>query len=472
MRLTVLCTAAGVFGLFLFGWWDSPVSAWLALFLYGTFYLYLLKIAPGSALALFPAFGGVALTQFISGILIESGGYLTETKEMGSATGAFLRLAVTYALFFGTAALIIEHYIERWKRNGQIDAFVARQVRPFMPLARVIDVLIGVMLAYLVYVGVKNGFPLLTGQDRFDFANDVDDPTYLSLMGNRVMAMAYLGVMMAIAPKSGFYRFMAFGVLIVSALLGDKFTEYVISMGQLVGPSLCRMAWSDKGLPLRRIFVLGVVLVLITMPLVFVAYGGPSDASSGIGRMKDRMTLQGQLWFLADREVTDIVKFEEAPLIAEFTKMAIPEQSSKESDKKNPPYQGMSWMLLHFAPPSDAALRLKTGVVYCLGLHAYFLEMLGWSGLVVFNFIFAGLVGLIVAGALYSLIYGRLVYLLYFSKFLTFWLAASSVADPSMLVNWKTFLLLLSLGFYYLLDRRFNPAFFGPHKAKPHVTVR
>lgn len=449
---------AGIAGLLICGWWSYPVSAYLALLLFSFFYLHLLKVAPASALMMFPAFGGLALTQFISGIFIESGGYLSETKEMGSATGGFLRLAIIYVLFFGTAAYIIESYVERWRNNGQIAKFVIKDVRPFAPLVIIFNSIIFFGLAYLIYVGTTNGFPLLTGTDRFDFSQKLDNPIYLSIMGNRVTAMAYVGVMLAIGATPNLYRFMAVCVMVVSALLGDKFTEFIVIIGQLAGPSLCRVAWGTKGIPLRKIILMGLAMICITMPLVFVVYGGLSDSSEGMDRMKDRMTLQGQLWFLADREVKEPIKFEENPIVGELYMMVATEPTPKTARNKPVPYQGMAWLMLHFAPPSDAIARLKTGVVYCLGLHAYFLEILGWVGLVVLNFIFAVLLGLIISGVMYGLVYGRLVYLFFFAKFLTFWGATSVVADPFMLVNWKSFLFVLLLWLFHNIDKRINVA--------------
>lgn len=462
VRLTVMCVAAGIVGLLICGWWDYPVSAWVALFLYVTFYFLLLKIAPGSALALLPAFGGVALTQFISGILIESGGYLSETKEMGSATGGFLRLAIVYILFFGTAAVVIEPYIEKWRRNGQLEKFVSNGVRPYMPLAWILDAAFFIGMTYLTYVGFKNGFPLITGEDRYEFYTRLGDPVFISLLGNRNSIAVYLGVMLAIAPKQWRYRFMALYLLVSAAFLGGKFTEFVFFVGQLAYPSLCRLAWSKRGLPFHKILSIGLIITCITMPLVFNMYGGLSNSSTGVERMIDRMTLQGQLWFLADREVKDLFKFEESPIIGEAYMMLMsPDPTPYAAHNKPFPYQGMAYLMLHFAPPSEAYHGLEANVVYCMGLHAYFLEILGWGGLFILNFVYAWLVGLILAGTLYGFVYGRLVYLLFFAKFLSFWTSASMAADPFMLVNWKSFLFLLGLWLYYALDKKFNISAFG-----------
>src|SRR6185437_344760 len=97
---------------------------------------------------------------------------------------------------------------------------------PYMPLAYVLNIIIFAGLAYLFYVGAKNGFPLLTGVDRFDLSAKIQDPIYTSLRGNRIVAMAYIGFMLATARRPSLYRFMACCVIVVSALLGDKFTEF------------------------------------------------------------------------------------------------------------------------------------------------------------------------------------------------------------------------------------------------------
>jgi hypothetical protein len=64
-----------------------PLSAWLAALLYGCFFIRMLQIAPASAVLLLGHFGLNGATQFISGIAIEHGGYLSETEQFGSPTG-------------------------------------------------------------------------------------------------------------------------------------------------------------------------------------------------------------------------------------------------------------------------------------------------------------------------------------------------------------------------------------------------
>jgi hypothetical protein len=45
------------------------------------------------------------------------------------------------------------------------------------------------------------------------------------------------------------------------------------------------------------------------------------------------------------------------------------------------PLQGMSYLILHFSRFSKAYEVIRHGTVYCLGLHAYLLEILGWLGM-------------------------------------------------------------------------------------------
>ena len=455
MRITALSVAVGVVAVLATGWMPYPISAWLGILIFSTYYILLLKNAPASAIMLMPLFGGVALTQFISGLFIEAGGYLSETKEMGSATSGFLRLAIVYIMLFGIAAMVIERYVERWKKSGLIERFIRGEVKPFRFLVYSMDVLMGFGLAYLIYAGARNGFPIFTGVDRFEFYRDLNDPIYTSIMGNRILALAYVGWMMALAKKPRFYFYLAGAILVVSAMLGDKFTEFVIALGLLGTPILCKTAWSVGHLPIRKIVYLGLGVVCITMPLVFMVYGGLSNSGDGLDRMKERMTLQGQLWFLADREVNDLVRFQTDPLIGDWEMMTSKEPTAENSRNDREHYQGMPYMLLHFAPPSDAYLRLKTGVVYCLGVHAYLLETLGWGGMLLAN-IFLGIIfGLISVGMIYSFVSGRLIYLLFFSKFFTFITSMLAMADIYMLINWKSLLFLVCLTFYRLIDVRY-----------------
>ncbi|MDD3289172.1 MAG: DUF6418 domain-containing protein [Alphaproteobacteria bacterium] len=453
LRLTFVCASIGFVMLLMTSWWAYPVSAWLALLLYGFFFMKLLKIAPASALTLLAAFGIMGATQMISGIMIELGGFLSETGQMGEPTGGFMRLTITYIIFFGAAAFVSEHFIARWKGSGKIDIFINQKLRLNSLVIIAINSLIAIALVYLVIIGIKNGFPLLTETDRFVFRKDLDDPVFLSVIGNRVAMILYLGFMNAMSGNKGAYRLMTFCLFVVSALFGEKFTSLSIMLMLFFTPAFMHTAWRSNGLPIKRMFLIGVGITIMTLPLVFIVYGGLHNAQSAIDRTVNRMTLQGQLWFLADREVNDLVRFDAEPLMNDLRMMTAQKQDVETRRNLSYPFQGMAWMLLHFADPIKAYLGINSGVVFCLGLHAYLLEMLGWLGLFIANIFLGVILGLISSGIIYSIIHCRIVHLLVFSKFLTFWATASNMADLYCMFNWRSALLLIFIVVYSVFIR-------------------
>jgi hypothetical protein len=452
--LTFVCAAVAYAFAFATGSMLFPLSAWLAALLYGYFFIRMLKIAPSSAVLLLGHFGLYAATQFISGIAIEHGGYLSETEQFGSPTGGFMRLAAVYILFYGTAAIIIESFIRHWAKQGKIALFMSNEVTP-PPLlvTKLVDAVIIAALAYVTVVAAINGFPLLTGEDHYDFAKLVGGPAFVSVINNREPIMAYIGFMIAYTKRPLFYVAMALYIIILSAFLGDKFGIYWAMIPLLVLPSLLKTAWRAAGLPIRKIVILGATLSVITLPLVFFIYGGLDDAQAGLTRMADRMTLQGQLWFLADREVDDLWRFESAALANDWRLIMTDEYdpTSYAPFKLPYPLQGMSYLILHFSRFAKAYETIRHGTVYCLGLHAYLLEILGWLGMLAANFLLAGLLGLFLSGMAYGIIEGRLVYLLVFAKLTLFFGSMVSMADFYQFLNPRSFGLFLFLIAYHTL---------------------
>lgn len=455
VRTTIVFVAIGVCLSLGLAWTTFPITAYIALALYSSYFLWLLKTSPGTTMWLLAVFGMIAFTQFISGILIESGGYLSETQEMGSVTGGFLRLAILYIILFCIVLIIVETYVQKWEKDRRITLFVLEKVHPYPFMVMLFNFCLVGGLVYLFLIGLKNGFPLITGEDRFDFSRRLGDPIYTSIMGNRTGAAAFLALMVANAKNKAPYFGLALAMAGVSALLGDKFTGYVSLFGLLSAPTFCKIAWKNGALPLRNVFILGIIITLVTMPLVYIVYGGLDNSSKGLDKMKDRMTLQGQLWFLSDREVKDIFRFNADTLSVDWDMMTAYTPVPKIARDKPNPFQGTAYMMVHFAPPRVAYTAFNNGVNFCLGLHGYALEMLGWFGLFVFNILLAVSLGLILSGLLYSIVYARCIYLFFFAKFYTFWEAMASDADVFMFINWKSTLFLVALGIYYIIDVRY-----------------
>ncbi len=439
-----------------FSWANFPITAYFAIALYASYFLWMLKTSPGTTMWLLAAFGMIAFTQFISGILIESGGYLSETKETGSVTGGFLRLAILYVIFFGVVLFFVETFVQKWEKTSKsITHFVQNKVHPYPFLVTLFNSIIVLSIIYLFFVGLKNGFPMFTGQDRVDFARSLNDPIYTSIMGNRTGAAAFLALMVANSKNKLPYFGLAFGITAISALLGDKFTGFVTLFGLISAPSFCKIAWIKGTFPIKNLILLGVAITLVTMPLVFMVYGGLSDSSKGVEKMQDRMTLQGQLWFLSDREVKDIFRFRTDTLALDWQMITAFKPVPKVARDISNPYQGTAFMMLHFAPPRVAYEALDLNVGYCLGLHGYALLMLGWFGLIIFNIVLAASLGLILSGLLYSIVHARIIYLFFFAKFYTFWESMINNADVYLFINWKSTLFLFVLGLYYLVDVRY-----------------
>ena len=393
----------------------SPVWASGALIAFVVYSLVLLKRSPATFLMLAPLIA-LRITEFLSGAAIESGSYMTETMFRGIPTGAFAHLLLVYVLFFTSAAMVIELV---WPKLARELVNAPERWNVSAPIAwRVMLVIFAIASVYLIRLGLNNGFPLFDHIDRFQYLRKLDSPYYRMWMVNRIIFAPFLGMFFAI-PR---YRLgslaLLFWMIASSVLFGEKFTSLLMIISMFVMPlGLIHTARGGK-IDLSVLGLVVGVVAMITLPAGLLAYGAKSDPSAAVQRYGDRIALQGQLWFQADRKFLKPVAWDP---------QAISDDAASWIDvtAQDPTLVGTKFGLYYvmelFTPSHELNLDVDAGGGYVFAFYPYLMMV-------------SGILGMLVVSSLFAIYHAMVVYLMMLAMCRSKWLAGLAFARDTGLL--------------------------------------
>ncbi|MHA6721291.1 DUF6418 domain-containing protein [Sphingomonas sp. RS6] len=316
------------------------------------------------------------MTEFMSGAAIESGAYMTETQTIGHATGAFSRLLIVYILFFGVVSALVER---AWPGLRQ----VYRRAEPIWQanagfIWKTLVVTAALSSVLLLWVGLKNGFPLLSGIDRFSFERRVDSTFYGVFMRNRLVLVPFIGALLAI-PQ---YRRRAAGLtvwlLAVSILFGEKFTSLVLVISMVGIPAVLVHIGYGRQIPVRSLALGSAMIAALTIPAVLLAYGAASDLDMALQRYADRAALQGQLWYHADKSHAAPTAFDKAALSADVATWFSPNAQDPTTVRTD---FGRYYVMKQFTSWEYLLGLMKLSSGFVFSLYPYLLMTTGATGM-------------------------------------------------------------------------------------------
>ncbi len=279
---------------------DAPSNVWAMLSFVGfVAYLYQLAAsAPATVIVLLPLLL-LKTTEIGSCVAIESGALMHEIDQTGYPTGGTARLAIALMVFFGIGALLIE---PAWLKQSaesdrdRIDRAVGRMVWP-------ITFACLFFYGYFIFVGLRVGFPILSGSDRLDFKYQLSDPIYTSLLGNRPLFVTAMSLL-AISTKTQIRAWVLFlGMFFVSILFGEKFTSLIVMSSIFPAAGLLVYLSRHKQLPIARMAYVGVALGALTIGTCLNVYLYIyNDFETAKTKLLDRMAEQGEMWYVGDRD--------------------------------------------------------------------------------------------------------------------------------------------------------------------------
>jgi hypothetical protein len=356
--------------------------AFVALTLFCLFCFLLFKVSPTTfMLLLFFLF--FRLTTLVSGVFIESGAYMVELGMDGVATGAYIRLTLIYILF----TLITAIFIEKYNKPNEL---ITNQYN-LIGLERLFIVCSYIFLAglfvYLFVLGIRQGFPILSGVDRFVFKNTLSDFFLTQFIQARFIIASILGFMFAISSGSekklnGAYFAIMF---ILSILFGEKFTSIVGMSIYFILPITILKSFDYKYL-LPKIAALMIAMAIITIPTILIVYGWADDSAAAIDRFLNRAASQGQLWYAVDYDLNEMFKFDAGEFVRNIQAMI---SFSPATYAEQYPFLGIRSLMMDYLTPERFASYSIFNITLNFGFEAYLVRMFGYLGMLPFLVFFA-----------------------------------------------------------------------------------
>lgn len=326
----------------------------------------------------------------LSGVLIESGVYVSEQRRFGFVTGSTVSLAF-YTMFFLAAAFYLFQLVDAPRRLSEF----ARRHRVWAG-ARVAIYALVVGVLVLVFIGLLvNGSPLLEQRDRFSYWRTNSIP-FLQPIHNQLSTLVFaVGLAFPFArrrPERYFALLLVLTALGYFVLQGEKFTALVQVLYSFAMPWLVRMFSSRSQKPsVKRALIIGIAIGSALGGLILYQYYTTFQASNPLANLSQRIALQGHVWWGAYDNYT-----------AGTLPVAPSDQLRREADALltlgNPTPgvdTGMSY-LMHVVAPTDLVERYRgQGIRFTMGYPAIGLVTVGPWGLLLFQVLAAGLAVLV-----------------------------------------------------------------------------
>ncbi|WP_174293189.1 DUF6418 domain-containing protein [Sphingomonas bacterium] len=374
----------------------SPFLSWTSLLLLGWLLLLLGRISPTGLILLLPLVITRGATT-VSLLVIEAGAYMPEVNRLGEPGDASASFVAFTALFFLVFALVFRRF-ERaflaYARSPLLDDIVALLGWPVVVLFMALG-------AMAVLDGLRGGFPLLAGVDRFLYRREYSSQLVLILLDNKFLFAAILGAV-AFAPR---YRPLLktaavltfLGLTALYFLFGDKFFTILAEVAFFAMPLL--LARRGRLAPtLLRLAPPVAALLCAALAATIYIYSGYGRLPIGrtVALVGERVAGQGELWFVASHDARRATNWD-AHLV---------ERNIDTLDDKSPPASAFAngvetyYFIQRYSPAKLAAsFRKNQGwVQLTMGTEAMALVMFGYVGVAA---IMAFLGALVAFAALY-----------------------------------------------------------------------
>jgi len=289
--------------------WPGPLTALAALILFVTIVMCMFRASPGAVVLLLP-FVIIYVASLVSMNAIEAGAYMKEVGRHGAASPASAGFALCCSLFVLTAAAV---HLRRLQRKP-FEAVAPHLIdeRPFIVGWGAVAVVVCVD-AYLAIAGMRGGFPLLAGTDRFEYRRLSADVLTLNFLNLKFVFGAFLGAGAAFAANR-FQRdchhltFAAY--LTLSFLFGDKFF-IILAAAAFYGMPLLIKQPDGIVRRIRRHSPIALLLVACVFAVTVFIYSdyGQSSLEAALMRVGERVAGQGQLWHVAVEDTSRWVAF-------------------------------------------------------------------------------------------------------------------------------------------------------------------
>ena len=235
---------------------------------------------------------------------------------------------------------------------------------------------------YLVFFGIKNGFPLLDGVDRFYYRLEAQDALLNIIINNKGVVCGVLGFLNYEFRERKINMIIFLGIVFSSIMFGEKFLSIIVLFLFYFSTKITKEIIKNKK------FINGVVLtsaVFSVVPLCLVYYiysdYGALPFAFTIEKILGRFASQGQLWFAV---ANDEIKLSFFNWVELNNLIAVLGSSSADQDAFY--YEVGVWGLARKYAHQSIYYSLLDGeglVQLTGGYEAYFMNSFGVIGLVI-----------------------------------------------------------------------------------------
>lgn len=380
-------------------WWlaatmPSPFFSWTSLLLFGWLLLIVARISVAAAILLLPLIITRGAT-LVSLLVIELGAYMPEVNRIGTAGDASASFVAITALFFLVAAAAFakaEQPALAYARSPLLDGVVGALGWPVVLLCMALGGL-------ALLDGLRGGFPLLAGVDRFLYRREYSSKLVLILLDNKFLFAAMLGAVAFARRHQPLLKAAAvvtfLGLTGLYFLFGDKFFTILAEVSFFGMPLL--LARRDRlGATLLRLAPPVVALLCAALAATLYIYSGygrlPLDRTATL--VGERIAGQGELWFVATRDARRVTYWDGALVSGNLDTLRDPSPPASAFANGVETY----YFIQRYAPTKLAeSFRKNQGwVQLTMGTEALTLVTFGYVGVAAVM----ALLGLLVAFAL------------------------------------------------------------------------
>ena len=358
----------------------TPLFSWTSLVLLGWLLIVVSRISRAALILMFP-FVVTRVATMVSLLAIEGGAYMPEVNQLGASGDSSASFVAVTAILFVPAALMIG----RWERAALTDA-----------RSRLLDDVVGALAwpaiafclawgAFAAVEGLRSGFPLLAGVDRFLYRRVYSGPFSLALLDNKAAVATLLGVAafgprrVRLVPVAATLTFV--GLTGLFFLFGDKFFTILTSVVFFAMPLLLRRR-HRLGATLLRATPLATAMICLSLGATLYIYSDygrlPLDRTSAL--VGERIAGQGELWFVANRDARRATHWDGQLVDRYLAVLTAPEPAAAAFANGVETY----WFIERYAPAKTAVAfrRTRGWVQLTMGTEAMALVMFGYLGVV------------------------------------------------------------------------------------------
>lgn len=390
------------------------------------------------------------IIELISGVAIESGGFMTESGVQGHPSGAFARLSLIYLW-----ALVVGHQVMHRSLKKYARMLVRAYKSDLSRIQRISSIIVlaasAFLVLYLVAVGLQKGFPLITGDDRFSFRRAAEDHLLVSLIDNRPIFGYTLGLVLLKPPFRKWAIAVFFSMIAVSVLYGEKFGSIVELMVIIASPTMLAHIALRGRVPRKLVALVAVIIVSITVPATLTVYGGAKDGSHAFTRLIDRIVLQGQMWYLADTHAHSLFAWDGRTIEADMQSWVGATPQLREEVGMS---FGLYYAMAELAPIQSVLDFISTNNSYTMVLLPYAMLVAGFPGVILAALVTASLYGITLRELMYAIATRNWILIAIGVKTII-WLVAGIVSGYAwFIVGYKTLIFISLLILIRLIQER------------------